>query len=81
MKVLVDGEQIILRPRTISDELEQYILADLERDGKPINEETITEYKLALNKALDKLVAESEQEYQKRQYATLDDLRREDENV
>lgn len=81
IKVVVDGEQIILKPRTISDELEEYILADIARDGKPINEETIREYKRELNKTLDKIVAESEQEYQRGDYITLADLKRENENV
>ena len=41
IKVIVDGEQIILKPRTVADELQDIILAEIAKDGKSINEETI----------------------------------------
>jgi AbrB family looped-hinge helix DNA binding protein len=81
VKVIVDGEQIILKPRTISDELQDLILADIVKDGKPVSEETIKEYQVKLNKALDSLVAEGEQEYRAKRYVTLSDLKRENKNV
>jgi len=81
IKVIVDGERIILKPRTISDELQDLILADIAKDGKPVNEETLREYQMKLNKALDSLVAEGEREYKAKQYLTLSDLRKEEDNV
>jgi AbrB family looped-hinge helix DNA binding protein len=81
VKVIVDGEQIILKPRTISDELQDLILADIVKDGKPVSEETIKEYQVKLNKALDSLVAEGEQEYRAKRYVPLSDLKRENKNV
>lgn len=81
IKVIVDGEQIILKPRTISDELQDLILADIVKDGKPITKETIREYQVKINKALDSIVAEGEQEYKAKQYVTLSDLKKEENNV
>jgi len=63
IKVIVDGEQIILKPRTVADELQDIILAEIAKDGKSINEETIRQYKLKLNQALDKMVATADQQY------------------
>lgn len=81
VKIIIDGEQIILKPRTISDELQDLIRADIAKDGKPVTERTVKEYQVQLNKALDSLVAEAEQEYSKKEYVSLSDLKRENENV
>lgn len=81
VKIIIDGEQIILKPRTISDELQDLIRADIAKDGKPVTEQTVKEYQVQLNKALDSLVAEAEQEYSKKEYVSLSDLKRENENV
>jgi AbrB family looped-hinge helix DNA binding protein len=77
IKIIVDGENIILKPRTVADELHELILIDLARDNKPITEETIREYQVKLNKAVDDLVVEAEQEYSKKEYVSLADLKRE----
>ena len=74
IKVIVDGEQIILKPRTVADELQDIILAEIAKDGKPINEETIKEYQIKLNQALDKLVATADQEYNAKEYVSLANL-------
>ena len=79
IKVWIDGEQIILKPRSVMDEMKDLIIADLARDGKPVTEKTVKEYQAKLGKALDAVVAEAEQEYQAKQYITLSDLRREEE--
>lgn len=81
VKIIIDGEQIILKPRTISDELQDLIRADIAKDGKPVTEQMVKEYQVQLNKALDSLVAEAEQEYSKKEYVSLSDLKRENENV
>lgn len=81
IRVVVDGEQIILTPRTVADELEEFILTDIARDGKTVNKETIKEYKLALNKTLDKLVAEADEEYKKKEYVSLAELKQDKGNV
>jgi looped-hinge helix DNA binding domain, AbrB family len=81
IKIIIDGEQIILKPRTISDELQDLIRADIAKDGKPVTEQTVKEYQVQLNKALDSLVAEAEQEYNKKEYVSLSNLKRENENV
>lgn len=81
VKIIIDGEQIILKPRTISDELQDLIRAGIAKDGKPVTEQTVKEYQVQLNKALDSLVAEAEQEYSKKEYVSLSDLKRENENV
>ncbi len=78
IKIIIDGEQIILKPRTVADELQDLIRADLAKDGKPVTEETVKEYQTKLNKALDAVVAEAEQEYKAKKYVTLADLKRED---
>jgi AbrB family looped-hinge helix DNA binding protein len=80
VKIIIDGEQIILKPRTISDELQDLIRADIAKDGKPVTEKTVKEYQVQLNKALDSLVAEAEQEYSKKEYISLSDLKRENVN-
>jgi len=77
MRVVVDGEQIILTPRRVADEVEDFILSDISRDGKSINEDTIREYKVVINKTLDRMVAEATEEYNKKQYVSLSDLKRE----
>ncbi|HWQ41845.1 MAG TPA: AbrB/MazE/SpoVT family DNA-binding domain-containing protein [Desulfosporosinus sp.] len=82
IKIIVDGESIILKPRTVADELQDLILADIIKDGKVINEENIREYQTKLNKAFDAFVAEADQEYGKKDYVSLKELKQEnDENV
>jgi AbrB family looped-hinge helix DNA binding protein len=44
VKIIVDGETIILKPRTVADELRDLILADIEKDGKTVTEATIRLY-------------------------------------
>ncbi|WP_371380385.1 hypothetical protein [Sporomusa aerivorans] len=46
-----------------------------------MTEQTVKEYQVRLDKALDNLVAEAEQEYSKKEYVALADLKRENENV
>lgn len=75
IKIIVDGEQIILRPRTVADELQDLLLAEIARDGKPVNETTVKEYQQKLNRALDKMVAEAEQEYNAKEYVSLAELK------
>lgn len=81
VKIIVNGEDIILKPRTVADELQDLILVDIAKDGKAVTEEAIQEYKVKLNRALDDLVAEAEQEYSKKEYVSLDDLKQDNENV
>ncbi|WP_371365944.1 hypothetical protein SRRS_05130 [Sporomusa rhizae] len=81
IKIIVDGEQIVLKPRTISDELQDLILADIAKDGKPVNQVAIKEYQTKMSQALDRLVSEAENEYGKKEYVSLADLKRENENV
>ena len=81
VKVIVDGDIIILKPRSIGDELQELILADIAKDGKIITPETIKEYQTQLNKALDHMVAEAEQEYNNKEYVSFADLKRENNHV
>ena len=81
VKIIVDGDEIILKPRTISDELKDLIMSDIAKDGRLVTEQTIKEYQAQLNYALDRLVAEAEQEYTAKEYVTLADLKREEGNV
>ena len=81
VKIIVDGDEIILKPRTIADELKDLIISDIVKDGKPVTEQTIKEYQAQLNYALDRLVAEAEQEYNAKEYVSLADLKREEGNV
>ncbi len=81
IKVIVEGEQIILRPRSVADEFQDLIKADLAKDGKPVSEQTLKEYQIQLSKALDRLVSEAEQEYSKKEYVSLADLKRENKSV
>jgi AbrB family looped-hinge helix DNA binding protein len=81
VKVIVDGDTIILKPRSVADELQDLILADIVRDGKPVTAETVKEYQAKLNKALDHLVAEAEQEYSSKEYVSLADLKQENNHV
>jgi len=74
IKVIVDGEQIILKPRTVADELHDIILAEITKDGKPVNDETIKEYQIKLNQALDVMVDAADQEYNAKEYVSLADL-------
>lgn len=76
VKVIVDGDIIILKPRNIADELQELILADIVKDGKRVTPENVKEYQMQLNKALDHMVAEAEQEYDNKEYVSLDDLKR-----
>jgi len=75
MQVFVDGEQIILKPRSIADEFKEFILADIARDGKPITEQTIKEYQTAFNQTLDTMVMEAEEEYKNKKFVSLDELK------
>lgn len=81
VKIIVDGENIILKPRTVADELRDLIRDDIEKDGKPVTEETIRMYQTKLNKALDAMVAEAEGEYKDKEYVSLAELKQENENV
>lgn len=74
IQIIIDGEQIILKPRTVADELEDMIMAEIARDGKVVNQETIKEYQIKLNEALDKVVAAADQEYNAKEYVSLADL-------
>jgi len=74
IKIIVDGEQIILQPRTVADELQDIIFAEIAKDGKTINEETVKEYHIKINQALDKMVATADQEYNAKEYVYLADL-------
>lgn len=77
----IDEEQIILKPRSFGDELKDLIISDLARDGKPVSEQTVKEYQTQINRALDSLVAEAENEYGKKEYVSLADLKQKNENV
>jgi len=81
VKVIVEGETIILKPRTVADELRDLILADLNKDGKTVTEETIRIYQTKVNKAFDTLVAEAEEEYLKKEYVSLTELKQEHNDV
>ena len=82
IKIIVDGESIILKPRTVADELQDLILADIMKDGKVVNSETIRDYQTKLNKSFDVFVAEADQEYEKKNYVSLKELKQENaENV
>lgn len=81
VKIIVDGDTIILKPRSIADELQELIMADIIKDGKKVTTETVKEYQIRLNKALDLMVAEAEQEYQNKEYVSLADLKRENNHV
>jgi AbrB family looped-hinge helix DNA binding protein len=81
VKIIVTDETIILKPSTIADEMRGLLLADLKKDGKVISEATIREYQLKLNKAFDAMVAEAEEKYNKQDYVSLAELKREHEDV
>ena len=81
VKIIVDEETIIIKPRTIADELRDLILNDIEKDGKPVTEETIRMYQDKLNKAFDAMVAEAEEEYLKKEYVSLAEFKQENQNV
>lgn len=81
VRIIAKGDTIILKPRTIADELREHILADIENDGKVVTEETIRTYQTKLNKAFDAMVAEAEEEYLKKEYVSLAELKRENEDV
>ena len=81
VKIIVDGETIIFKPRTIADELEDLVLSDIAKNGEQVTEETIRKYQTKLNKALDIMVAEAELECSKKEYISLAELKRENENV
>jgi len=76
-----NGDTIILKPRNIADELQELILADIVKDGKSVTPETVKEYQMQLNKALDHMVAEAEQEYNNKEYVSLAELKRENNHV
>jgi AbrB family looped-hinge helix DNA binding protein len=81
LKIIVDGEAIILKPRTISDEFHDLIVNDIIKDGKEVNQENIREYKTMLNKAFDDMVNEANQEYARKEYISLAELKRGIDNV
>ncbi|HYH02096.1 MAG TPA: AbrB/MazE/SpoVT family DNA-binding domain-containing protein [Bacillota bacterium] len=81
VKIIVDGENIILKPRTIADELHDLIVTDIVKDGKTVTEETIRIYQTKLNKAFDAMVAEAEEEYCKKEYVSLAEIKQENGNV
>ena len=72
---------IILKPRSVADELQDLILADIVKDGKSVTQETVREYQTKLNKALDHIVAEAEQKYNSKEDVSLTDLKRENNHV
>ena len=76
LKIIVDGETIILKPRTIADELHDLIINDIAKDGKEVNQENIREYKTKLNKAFDDVVNEANQKIARKEYISLTDLKR-----
>jgi hypothetical protein len=75
------GDTIILKPRSVADELQDLILAVIVKDGKSVTAETVKEYQIQLNTALDHIVAEAEQEYDNKEYVSLADLKRENNHV
>jgi len=81
IQVVVDGEQIILKPRTAADEFKDLLLADILRDGREVSAETLREYQTAFNKTVDSLVMEAEEEYKSKQYVTIADLKRSKKKV
>lgn len=81
VKIIVDGETITLKPRTIADELEDLVLADIVKNGEDITKEIIQKYQTKLNKAFDIMIAETEQEYSRKEYVSFAKLKQENENV
>lgn len=81
LKIIVDGDTIILKPRNIADELQELIWADIIKDGNQVTPEAVKEYQMRLNKALEHMVAEAEQEYKNKEYVSLADLKRENGHV
>ena len=56
-------------------------MSDIAKDGRLVTEQTIKEYQAQLNYALERMVAEAEQEYNTKEFVTLADLKREEGNV
>ena len=81
LKIIVDGESIILKPRTIADELHDLIVNDILKDGREVTQENIKKYQTKLNKAFDDMVNETNQEFFKKEYISLVDLKHGRNNV
>ena len=75
LKIIVDEEIIILKPRTIADELHDLILDDMVKEGKAVNQKNIRECKIKLNKAFDDMVDAVNQELARKEYLSLNDLK------
>ncbi|MBP2651474.1 MAG: SpoVT / AbrB like domain protein [Firmicutes bacterium] len=81
VKLIVDGEQIIIKPHTVADQLQDIIRADLAKEGKTVNEDTVKEYQAKIAQAVDALVVEADREYNAKQYITLAQLKKENADV
>ena len=81
IKIFVNGGQIILQPRTVADELQNIVLDSIAKDGKLATEETVKEYQAKIKTALDTMITEADDEYCKKEYMTLDDLKQDELNV
>lgn len=67
VKIIVDGERIILQPKTVQDELQNIIQDSITKDGKPVNEETVKEYQVKVKKILDQIISAADLEYNRKE--------------
>ena len=67
VKIIVDGEQIILQPKTVQDELQNIIHDSITKDGKNINEETVKEYQVKVKKILEQIISAADLEYNRKE--------------
>jgi AbrB family looped-hinge helix DNA binding protein len=81
LKITVEDERIVLHPRSIGDEMEEFIALKLKENGQPVTKENISRYQQIANQAFDRMIAEAKAEYDSGNVMTLNALKRELDNV
>ena len=77
LRVFVENERIVLQPRSLEDDVRDFISTAIVKDGKKISGETLKEYHAKFRTAIDLMVADAEAEYEAGKYISFDDLKRE----
>ncbi len=81
LKITVENEKIVLHPRSIADEMEEFIAAKLKEDGQQVTEQNIKHYQRLVNQAFDQMIVEARSEYESGEVVTLEALKQELKNA
>ena len=75
LRVFVENGKIVLQPRSLEDDVRDFISAAIVKDGKKVSGATLKEYHAKFRTAISHMVVEAEAEYEAGQCISLSDLK------